>query len=448
MPEDFSKPEQTRFRYRTVDIIQKECWSLPAYKTPDLRTLKGRATMLKWARFSYENSPIYRALIDRATELIVGTDGVEIQALSPQRKEIEALWKRFCFSADVRSKTSFTGLEREIVRELLNVGEVLIQKIPGVFPKLRIISSERIKEVNVDRDGAIASITLNDEGEPTLRGDEIVYISDSPQPEGVRGRGILWSVGYYISYLDQILGSTAKSASEAAKLAVIVTTDEGAPLVAEGEEAPLCEENEAGQIWTGKRGENIQILKNELPPQGLESGLAPFLKLIASVTGLPADTIILGDYSKSSYSSNRAMNLQVQRTISKYQNAMIYAFYLPIYQMLIGSWTAAKALKQEDGLLNNVQFLMPKLQSLDPQKEAMADSLRLQTGLATKNQILRERNLDPDQVLADRASEIVAAHQAAMEIEKATGLPIATTLPLLAGTGLDLGALGEQTPEN
>lgn len=427
-----------KLKYDIVTVMAREKYAPPAYLTSDKRILRDRDKVVRYARKSIINNPLYQRLVNLVTDYVLGADGVELLLDRPEMSEREreraaTAWREWCLHCDARDEQAFTNLEKEIVREVLNVGEVLIVINPD--KTLSIVQTENILKVETDTRGrASAYITRSINPETGERNDtrlpaaDCVFLYNKPEPNATRGVGYFWSAFVYLFYVDNMLKSTSKSAAEAAKWVAVLTRPDTpgftAPAVngetpAEDEKGTVSD-TDAGLIFNMKTGASAQIFNNPKPEKDLETGLRPFLKLITCATGVPVD-LALADYSQQSYSSSKSLSIHLQRSMSSLATDLIYKFYRKIFAKCVGDW--------------EVNFALPKMQTIDEYKEAQADALKVQSGLATLTQTLKERNTDFDELQTARAGELAKMWQTAQNVEKVTGgqIPATAIFNKLAG---------------
>lgn len=432
------KSEQ--LKHDIVTALAAEHYTPPEYLTSDNRIMRDRNKVVRYARKSIINNPLYQRLVNIVADYVLGADGVELlldrPEMSPKDKTAAAAaWRSWCMNCDARGEQAFTSLEREIVREVLNVGEVLVVINPD--KTLSIVQTENIVKVNTDTRGRALSYVVRcpQAGKETVKKQlpaaDCVYLYNKPEPNATRGVGFFWSAFVYLFYVDNMLKSASKSAAEAAKWVAVLTTAAAAniytPAANNGEGGDAEEDikgeifnTEAGMIFKMKPGENAQIFNNPKPEKDLETGLRPFLKLICSAAGIPVD-LVLADYSNQSYSSSKSLSLHLQMTMSALASDLIYKFYKKIFRRCVGNW--------------DVDFAMPQMQTIDAYKEAQADALKLDSGLSTLTQTLKSRNVDFAEMQTVRADELALMWQNACKISESTGgaIPPAAIFSNLSG---------------
>jgi capsid protein len=69
-----------------------------------------------------------------------------------------------------------------------------------------------------------------------------------------------------------------------------------------------------------------------------------------------------------------------------------------------------------------VEFLPPKFQAVDPQKDTAADLLQLQAGLRSRREMVAERGRDLEELDAELAADNASAKALGLEFNFATSL--------------------------
>jgi capsid protein len=440
-------PEQ-QFRFTAAEIARRDGVFVPAYATGEDAIKRDRELMVRLNRDQYMNSAPYRAIIMAFCGAVCGDDGIEFSPVAEPKTKIllQTLWTKWTNFADITGRGTFTDLERQIVTELAVVGEVLLVKRKGLA--LQIIESERIAAVLTDAQGAVTAVEVLDpaaeKGRITIKASDCIYVSLTDRPSQMRGAGILWSCCDVVSMLTYILRKSARAWGMAANYAIAIEADsapeyaamlaqqtqtdpETGEIITPTETDPLDGRSfqmDDAQMFFGRKGEKISTIShNGVPNVMLSEHVLTYLRIISSVVGFDAATAILSDFSQTNYSSSRAANLALSKTVSRFQNKLTYCLYDRIGRWLIGSWGVMGLLPEADSteILDSVNWICPKPQVIDAKGEAQANQLELQLGLTTHNDLLLARNKSPEQYLAQRSAEIVRAVETAKLISEATG---------------------------
>lgn len=435
------------FRFQAAEIARRDGVMVPNYANGDDAIKRDRELMVRLNRDLFMNNACYRAIVGGMVGVIVGDDGAEFspEVDKPTKDILTKLWLQWTKYADFTGRNSFTTMERQIVQELLIVGEVLLLKRKGL--KLQIVESERIKEVLTNENGEITEIVVTDPralnpstgGVKSLKPSDFIYLSLTERPSQVRGAGILWCCADIVSMLSYILRKSARAWGMAANYAIAVeaaAAPEWGKQMAEantvdaetGEDIsddPLEGRTfamEDCQIFLGRQGEKISTIShNGIPNVQLGEHALTYLRIISSVIGCDAATFVLSDYSKVNYSSSRAANISLGKVVSRFQNMLAYTFYDRVGRWLIGSWGALGLVPNAVELLDTVAWIFPKPPIIDAKGEAEAAEKELALGLVTHNQLLLQRNTDPAVYLEQRKQEIIEAIRVANEITQETG---------------------------
>ena len=286
-----------------------------------------RHIMVPLARDMYQNNAIYAAIIDRLVTEVIGEDGVELKPthrLQSVNEEIKAKWATWCEYADFEQEDDFTEIERRVFTEVLNVGEVLLYKRRADHT-LQIIESERIEDITYGERGEPESFRISTRGnEPIdISADDTIFIclKKNRKSDG-RGTGLLWNCMDVVHMLMHILRSSAKSWGVTAKIALAVTTAGGSALVealnrqsnggatvdsdGDGEVDSAASiasrfiDIPDGTVFFGKPGESVSAVPhNGVPNAARDQHVLTYLRIISSVCGFDAATVLLGDFSKT-----------------------------------------------------------------------------------------------------------------------------------------------------
>ena len=459
-------------RHMAAEIARREGVSIPAYESGDDAIKRDRELMVKISRDMFMNNAVYRSIISGLVTATIGEDGVEFKpnVAEPYKSYLQNKFNQWTRFADYSKRKSFTSIERHIATEMFVVGEILLVKRRSDM-SLQLIETERIVNVNTDKsDGSLVSVDIKDSskrsGLTTVKAEDCIYISLTDRPTQTRGCGILWSCLDVVQMLMFVLRSSAKAWGVASQYAVVVEKENANQVAAqlaaqqyttEEGEAPTEDEDLEGryvtvddvQTFFGKVGEKVTVVNQSgVPNTQLGEHVLTFLRIISSVIGCDAATFVLSDYSKVNYSSSKAANVALTRTIKRFQNELAYSLYDRVGRWLVGTWalTDEVFIKADETLIvNSVSWIFPKPAIIDSKSENEAAAKELELGLNSHGDILLARNLDPETVLQKRKAEIIRAYQITEEIKTETNGAVVVPWEILVGAPVSVNKAPQDT---
>jgi lambda family phage portal protein len=154
---------------------------------------------------------------------------------------------------------------------------------------------------------------------------------------------------------------------------------------------------EPGLIEYLEQGEDIKFAQ---PTSNGSYGEYTRQRLHKIATGLDMPYIVLtGDVSQTNYSSYRAGLIQFQRAVRQFQRqVLIPGFCRPVWSWFIESAFAAGRIGEMN---TRVKWTLPQFESVDRQKEALADLIEVRMGKTPMPEIIRRSGGDPGRVLAE-----------------------------------------------
>lgn len=383
----------------------------------------------------------------------VGT-GIRPRSKHPSpavREALHAAWDRWCARADIAGLVDFYGLQALAVRAMVESGESFVQMVtipaePGRVPlQLRLLDRE---QVPLDRFADLVSSRVRagiefDEhgrrtgfhvlphrpGDPfmplTGNGFDIIRVPAEDmvhlfQPlESGQLRGITWLAPCLlrISELDAFEDAALVKAKVAALFAGFITDPQGTAAGQAGNGTTLNGVlqlgMEPGSLIPLPSGADIRFSE---PAETAEYG--PFVKnhlrAIASGLGVPYESVS-GDLEGVSYSSVRAGLVEFRRRIEQLQwSVIIHQLCRPVWERFVTVAILSGAIEAADFEANPfpylaAEWLPPKFDYVDPQKDVAAEIAAINAGLKSRSQVIAERGYDSEAVdlefAADRQRE-------------------------------------------
>ena len=402
---------------------------------PSLPYLRARSRDL------VRNDPYARKAVRVLTTNVVGRHGLVPKANTgnkPLDKKINdayAIWSKEC---DADGQLTFGGLQRLMHRAAVESGEVLIRKRPrrsadGMHVPLQLqvleadyLDSNRQWFPNEYNGPTIAGIAFNQLGDrqaywmfPWHPGDVIKYVKDGfvsrlipaseithlyekERPGQVRGVPHLSAVIMTLKDLGDYDEAERVRKKVEACLSVFVTQAEGAegPAIAFTSTDPnfgsRIETVEPGMVEYLKPGEDIKTAA----PASI-SGYGEYLTKQERRIATGCDVMyeaLTGDLSQVNYSSYRAGNIEFRAFVEQYRELTFIPMCLqPLWEWFIDAAFASGIIPERN---YGVKWTPPAWQSVDPEKDEMADLLALRKGTKLFAESVIEQGGDPAEHIA------------------------------------------------
>lgn len=336
----------------------------------------GADALRAWSRKLVRDNAYAWGVVDTIVSNVVGTgitlesnyetlDGEDIANVNEGRQRV---WQKWCKVADITGRLSFSEIQRLALREMVEAGECLIHfvTVPLEYKGVKrpvplaieMIEADRLASekdtYTISRDNQVRivrGVEIDDDGMPVaywiypdhprgqfafrreperIPADRIAHLYRQDRVGQSRGvswfapvAGVLRDLGVYI---DNELQASAIAACDM----TVVKTDSPPAGPNPGGENPAVDENgntmeyyEPGRIWYVGQADDVKHIDPSRPNSGSEPWINLMLRGTGVGTGLSYETVAR-DYSQTSYSSNRASQLEDRRR------------YRPTQQLLIG----------------------------------------------------------------------------------------------------------------
>jgi lambda family phage portal protein len=379
------------------------------------------------------NSARARRIVDIHASNAVG-DGIMANISTGDAaldERAEKLWKAWCEVADAGGQLDFYGMQRLIMKGVVEAGEVLARFRPRrpsdglpVPLQVQLLEAEHldsdkestdpriVQGVEFSQIGARAAYWIYQDhpGDPfTMRtvarridASEICHVYRIDRPGQSRGVPWLAPVIKDIRELDEYEDAVIFKAKIAACFAAFVTSPEGA------ESAPLApgsvnddgydvETFEPGMIARLRPGEDVKFA--EPGDAGPFADYAIFKGLtIAAGAGVTYDQLT-GDLRQANYSSLRAGKIEFRRSNADHQYKMLVPmFCAPVMKRFLATAIDAGLLPEAD---YRVEWIAPADPAIDSMKEVEADKMAVRSGFLPWSYVVRRNGYDPDEVLEE-----------------------------------------------
>lgn len=382
------------------------------------------------------NSARARRIVDIHASNVVG-DGImaNITTGNPDLdRRAEDLWSAWCDVADAGGQLDFYGMQRLIMKGVVEAGEVLARfrprrpsdGLPVPF-QIQLLEAEHldtgrdslssphiVQGVEYSPIGGRAGYWLYPEhpgdafafATTSRRVDasEICHIYRLDRPGQTRGVPWLAPVIRDIRELDEYEDATILKAKIAACLAAFVTSPDGgdAPPIAPGStnaDGYNVETFEPGMISYLRPGEDVKFA--DPGDAGPFQDFAIYKGMIvAAGAGVTYDQLT-GDLRQANYSSLTSGKTEFKRTNSGNQRKMM----VPMFCAPVSRWFTRTAI--DAGVLPEANYrfewIPPADAPVDKLKEIEADKIAVRSGFVPWSYVVRRNGYDPDRVLEEIA---------------------------------------------
>jgi lambda family phage portal protein len=355
----------------------------------------------------------------------------------PRKKNKRAadLWKEWAetTACDSDGRNDFYGLQKLVWRTVVESGEVLVRRrlrrpednLP-IPLQLQVLDPDYIdtakteigrnghqiiKGIEFDALGKRAAYWLftdhpgselgNFGASRAIPAESILHVYKQSRPGQVRGPSWFAPVLLRFKDFDEYEDATLMKQKIAACLAVLTSDSDGtgAPLgTADDTQSPEWDSLEPGMIKKLAPGESVTVVD---PPTVGEYGDYTKVSLRAIATGLGVTyEDLTGDYANMPFSAARMSRLRHWARVDDWRwRTLIPQFCDP-------AWTWAMQAAAIMGLVEGeliADWTPPPAPMIDPANEGLAYQRNIRTGLQSLPEVLRERGMDPDAVLAEIA---------------------------------------------
>jgi len=356
---------------------------------------------------------------------------------SKPNKQASDLWKAWAetTACDSDQRNDFYGLQKLIMRTVVESGEVLVRRrirrpedglpIPVQLQVLdpdyldtqkteigangrQIINGVEFDALGrraaywmfQDHPGAITPFS-NAGASRAIPAESVLHIYKQSRPGQVRGPSWFAPVLLRFKDFDEYEDATLMKQKIAACLAVITSSQDGlgAPLgTADDTQTPEWDSLEPGMIKRIAAGDAITVVD---PPSVGEYADYAKTSLRAIATGLGVTyEDLTGDYAGMPFSAARMSRLRHWARVEDWRwRTLIPQFCDP-------AWRWAMEVAQVMGLpeVPVAEWTAPPAPMIDPVNEGLAYQRNIRTGLQSLPEVLRERGMDPVAVMSEFAA--------------------------------------------
>lgn len=432
------------------------------------RALYGEAERVRnRVRDLVRNDCYARGALDAIVHNVVGCGIVPKPALEDFDRSAQILdkWNVWCESADVTTRLHFYEMQALTLRECIETGETLLNKVLlptgalGEVPlALELIESERIatetdvfygrqdkatgnqirRGVEVDSAGKPVAYWLypvnpNDLGygygqAERIDADRVLHLYR--QERIGQTRGVSWLAPLVLRCRD--LGMYMENELQASAVAAcfsvaIKTVDSGASWAGlntpDGEESTDGNSDRLERLQPGGvshlfPNEDISVIDPSRPNSNADPWITLMLRSMAVGCGISYE-LISRDFSKTTYSSSRASSLEDQRRFQTLQKWLIWKLCQPVYRL----WFRQAVLAKESGapgfdmfptlseyieapeVWTKCNWRAPGWAWVDPLKEVQAAELEVKNGFRSRGDIIEAAGGDLRETFTELAEE-------------------------------------------
>jgi len=399
-------------------------------------------TLVKRARFLVENNGYAGNAVDVWAAWVVG-EGIQPLVKvkgHERRKKVRSLWKKWARECDAEGMTNFSGLQEKIAREAYIAGEVFVRRrkrrrgdmMSGIPVQFQILPSEMLDlAFNQDLgDGRYIrmGIEFNAIGRrlayhfwrqhpddlvqrlPTTElrsrvpAEDVLHVFDGRQGGQIRGVSKFSRAMVKLFMFDLYDDAELDRKKTAALYAGFVTK--------EGENSPIDgDEDEDGdvQLEPGAMvvlngGEKVEWSK----PADVGGSYEPFqyrtLLQVGAALGIPY-AYLSGDTTKGNFANVRTEIINFRRRVGQHQaNVIIPQSCDPMAEWWFEAADLAGEFTLDDD--DEVDWLPPKMDWVDPAVDVKADILAVRAGFKSRTRVVAGLGEDREELDDEIQSEM------------------------------------------
>lgn len=469
---------------------------MPSNRAPDLEMADTADQTRARARALVRNNAYARGILDAKVRNVVGR-GIKPQSRLDDNEEFneasERLFNRWAKTCDLAGRLTFWEMQRQVVREVDEAGEVFIQfvsdpddrsrQIPlalnlidcdrlvsdTLFPRgiNRETGNEVRRGVEVDATGRAVAYhfyvthpnDLNKTNWDSVRvpADEVLHLFRPERIGQTRGVSAFAPVVWWLRNLGFYVENEVTASAVASCFTVAIKTIDGGASGTLTDAVDSSNTDAAGNKFEYLQpgmiprllpGEDIAVINPTRNSVQAGEWIQLMLRSMAVGTGLSYERLSR-DYSRTNYSSNRASDLEDRRQFRVDQDWLISHFCEPVWNRVVAQAVMAsiEGFPSAEEFVANYDewtahaWIAPGWEWVDPAKETTAKSQAIAAGLTTRTDELAADGKDIRDVLQTRAKEEQLIKQWGVEL----GVPIAQA----STTSTEKGAAdGSQDAQN
>lgn len=425
----------------------------PSKSPNEFRKERERSLIRARAQDLEHNSDLAGGILQAFDRNVIGT-GITLQAKVPHNvvgneageinQQIESLWEDYCQAEniDITSTQSLEEMCEMIIRRYIVDGGIFIIKVyvkDSDFPfKLQIRSVDELSTLKVPSEGKriVEGIELDEYNKPiayhfskydgyllhpteTVRipAEDVIFLFKKDNPQQIREISQLATALPRIKDVNQFIEAISIKERVMACMAVFIKKDTPQGGVGRGvrnsPDAPISYSGVSlspGMIGELNPGDEVQTVIPSGQASNTKEFIATLVRMIASGLGLSYESVSR-DLSQVNYSSARQGLIEDRKLYKKLQKMLIKRVLKPIFIEFMDSMFLKNKLNLPDYTKNKKRYtnhvwVPPGSTWIDPQKEANANKIALESNQDTLARICAERGEDWRDVIVQRAAEI------------------------------------------
>lgn len=398
------------------------------------------------------DDPLASGITGTFVRNIVGT-GIVPQSLAPAKKakKIEAYWaarKDNLFPADDITLEEAQSL---IATKAIEDGDVLIKRsyTSGDPVWFEMIEGDRIATPadktgdprfrdGVERDSYDRIVAYHAAKQmtgifPAITATDFMRIEKADarhlrivkRPGQTRGVPMMHAILQDLRDLDLLLLASLKRVQIAACLSVFITSDSATvdvlEVTAKTYGYKLDQQLEPGMIFRLFPGETVSTMIPNFPTPELEPFVVMLCRRIGAALGISWQ-VVLKDFGNSTYSSARTDLLETRQSYRVLQKWLItkalnWIWFVVLEDGLLRNDPMLRGVNRED--IESVRWIPPGWPWVDPQKEAMATKIKLETHTTCLRDVCASEGTDWEDILEQQLREELRE----IELRRDMGLP-------------------------
>jgi len=420
----------------------------------DLHLRFNRDQLANMAREFSRDNPLFQGMRDRAAGYIVGT-GFVLQAKTGEKDldaAYEAYWKEYWEEPEVSGLLSGHQVELQVAKEVLSQGDTGIMRTK--LGKIQLVESEQIRGKSLqtdglerDENGVITGYWVAPYSEMghiqasaarLVRRENFLFPVHTDRPSSKRGVPPMQAAFAVMHRINCVLDAEALAWQQLARLSLIINKkDGGATGLQTSQEDPAKEGSDAPDVTTrvqdwaegtafyGEVDEEVRGVDRNIPGANFPASITMFLRLLGLPLGIPLEITSL-DWTKSNYSQTRAVLQQAFQTFIGWQQLLERRVYRGLYRWCIeeGIRSGKLTAPADPALTLKHAWIKPTFPWIDQLQETKAWGEMVDRGYATHAQVLKSRDQDRDEIVAELKQETVDAIRISDEIEAETGVRV------------------------
>ena len=432
-------------------------WIPPRNATPEETDAPYRSLIRGRARDLERNNDVTQGIIGSLQRNVVGS-GIHPQSLASDYKDrIAELWDDWIKkeNCDITGCSTFYKLQKMFVRRMHVDGEILcLFAVRGSGPiplQLQMIEPDLLAEEVIKYEPGVNKVHGGVEVDDYMRpvayhfhldpltwevtrvpAQRVLHSFDKTRPQQVRGISRLAAPMERVRDIGEYIDSELKAARTAAASTGIVKTAKGAAsaIMRQQKKAdgPPIQEIHPGTMNYLQPEEDIEFPPPGRPNVNAAGFISAIMRFIGLSTGLSYEQTAR-DLSKVNYSSARQGYLEDQRTYKEWQEDLVNDFCQPVYELFLDTAVLTGALVIPDYWYERKRYVKarwvtPGWSWIDPQKEAAAGAILLETGLTTREELCGNRGKNWREVMDQLKEEQDYAGEIGLEL----GAPDVSTI--------------------